>query len=310
MAGGRRRRLARWSSRVREQPDFSTRPRPRRPPVRDARGPGGESRGPGLRRRRRLDDARARPPRHASGWTRCGARSAPCRPGSERWRPAPRRVASSSLGPRPRARRPPERIVAALARALPDERPSRAPDHRLQGRRHPRDAAGGARRHGLGPRARTAREGRSLREGRPRSRAAGRRDPHDRERTMGGGATMTRRSLALVLLVLAAVVFVTLVLPARRARSVAQDEYGLARAERQRLRGRLADVDRRTSEEQGAHRRRRGRRGASPAAGGPRRDERARCLRGCGLDEHQPRGARSRPGAGWSPRVVSWTRCA
>lgn len=63
---------------------------------------------------------------------------------------------------------------------------------------------------------------------------------------------MTRRTLALVLLVAAAVVFVAVVLPARSDRSAAREEYGLARAEQQRLRVRLADVDRRTSEEQGA----------------------------------------------------------
>lgn len=63
---------------------------------------------------------------------------------------------------------------------------------------------------------------------------------------------MTRRALALVLLVIAAVVFVSLVVPARRDRGAAEKEYALARAERQRLRVRLADLDRRTSEEQGA----------------------------------------------------------
>ena len=63
---------------------------------------------------------------------------------------------------------------------------------------------------------------------------------------------MTRRTLALVLLVAAAVVFVALVLPARRDKSAAQEEYALARAERQHLRVRLADLDRRTSEDQGA----------------------------------------------------------
>jgi len=63
---------------------------------------------------------------------------------------------------------------------------------------------------------------------------------------------MTRRRFALVLLVVAAVVFVSLVLPARRERAAAQEEYALARAERQRLRVRLADLDRRTSEDQGA----------------------------------------------------------
>jgi len=63
---------------------------------------------------------------------------------------------------------------------------------------------------------------------------------------------MTRRALALVLLALAAVVFVALVLPARRDRSTAQEEYALARAERQRLRVRLANLARRTSEDQGA----------------------------------------------------------
>jgi hypothetical protein len=63
---------------------------------------------------------------------------------------------------------------------------------------------------------------------------------------------MTRRTLALVLLVIAAVVFVSLVLPARRDRTAAQEEYALARAERERLRVRLADLDRRTSEDQGA----------------------------------------------------------
>ena len=55
---------------------------------------------------------------------------------------------------------------------------------------------------------------------------------------------MTRRTLALVLLVIAAVVFVSLVLPARRDRTAAQEEYALARAERERLRVRLADLDR------------------------------------------------------------------
>ena len=47
---------------------------------------------------------------------------------------------------------------------------------------------------------------------------------------------MTRRAFALSLLVVAVVVFVTLVLPARRDKSAAQEEYALARAERQRLR--------------------------------------------------------------------------
>ena len=63
---------------------------------------------------------------------------------------------------------------------------------------------------------------------------------------------MTRRALALILLVVAAVVFVSLVLPARRDRTAAREEYALARAERQRLIVRLADRDRRTSEDQGA----------------------------------------------------------
>ncbi|MCG6927644.1 MAG: hypothetical protein LJF30_20345 [Acidobacteria bacterium] len=63
---------------------------------------------------------------------------------------------------------------------------------------------------------------------------------------------MTRRALALVLLVIAAVIFVSLVVPARRDRGAAEKEYALARAERHRLRVRLADLDRRTSEEQGA----------------------------------------------------------
>lgn len=61
-----------------------------------------------------------------------------------------------------------------------------------------------------------------------------------------------RQALALILLAIAAVVFVSLVLPARRDRTAAQEEYALANAERQRLRVRLADRDRRTSEDQGA----------------------------------------------------------
>lgn len=63
---------------------------------------------------------------------------------------------------------------------------------------------------------------------------------------------MTRRGLALLLVVLAAVVFATLVLPAQRARGAAQTEYARARVERQRLKVRLASLDRRTSEDQGA----------------------------------------------------------
>ncbi len=63
---------------------------------------------------------------------------------------------------------------------------------------------------------------------------------------------MTRRTIALVLLAVATVVFVSVALPARRDRTAAQEAYGLARAERQRLSVRLADLDRRTSEDQGA----------------------------------------------------------
>ncbi len=63
---------------------------------------------------------------------------------------------------------------------------------------------------------------------------------------------MTRRALALVLLLLAAVVFVALILPARRDRAAAREEYVLARAERQRLHVRLAHLDRWTPEDQGA----------------------------------------------------------
>lgn len=63
---------------------------------------------------------------------------------------------------------------------------------------------------------------------------------------------MTRRTLGLVLFVLAAVVLVTLVLPARRGRGAAREEYAQARTERQRLRVQLANLDRRTSEEHGA----------------------------------------------------------
>jgi hypothetical protein len=63
---------------------------------------------------------------------------------------------------------------------------------------------------------------------------------------------MTRRAVAAALFVLAGVVFVGLVLPARRDRSAAREQYAQARAERQRLRVRLANLDRRTSEDQGA----------------------------------------------------------
>jgi hypothetical protein len=63
---------------------------------------------------------------------------------------------------------------------------------------------------------------------------------------------MTRRSLALLVLVVAGVIFVTLVLPAQRGRKAAQEEYAHARAERQRLQVRVAGLDRRTREDQGA----------------------------------------------------------
>jgi hypothetical protein len=63
---------------------------------------------------------------------------------------------------------------------------------------------------------------------------------------------MTRAVLALVLMVVAAMVFVSFVLPARRERAVALEEHAAARAERESLRVRLADLDRRTSEDQGA----------------------------------------------------------
>jgi hypothetical protein len=63
---------------------------------------------------------------------------------------------------------------------------------------------------------------------------------------------MTRRGLAVLLLVLAAVVYATLVLPAQRARGAAQTEYSRARIDQQRLKVRLASLDRRTSEDQGA----------------------------------------------------------
>jgi hypothetical protein len=63
---------------------------------------------------------------------------------------------------------------------------------------------------------------------------------------------MTRRALAVVLLLSAAVVFVALILPARWDGAAAREEYVVALAERQRLQVRLAHLDRRTSEDQGA----------------------------------------------------------
>jgi hypothetical protein len=63
---------------------------------------------------------------------------------------------------------------------------------------------------------------------------------------------MTRRRLALLLLVLAAAVYAAFVLPAERVRGAAQTEHARARTDRERLKVRLASLDRRTSEDQGA----------------------------------------------------------
>ena len=63
---------------------------------------------------------------------------------------------------------------------------------------------------------------------------------------------MSRRTLALVLLLLSALVFVFVALPARREQNAALADYARARAERQSLRVRLAQFDRRMSEDQGA----------------------------------------------------------
>jgi hypothetical protein len=69
---------------------------------------------------------------------------------------------------------------------------------------------------------------------------------------MGRREPMTRRVLALLLVALAAMVYATLVLPAQQARGAAEAEYARARVDRQRLKVRLASLDRRMREEQGA----------------------------------------------------------
>jgi hypothetical protein len=63
---------------------------------------------------------------------------------------------------------------------------------------------------------------------------------------------MTRRALAVMLFVLAAGLYLLVARPAQRQRDDARREYATARTERERLRVRLADLDRRTSEDQGA----------------------------------------------------------
>jgi hypothetical protein len=69
---------------------------------------------------------------------------------------------------------------------------------------------------------------------------------------MGGAGSVSRRRLALLLLATAVVVFAALVPTARRERDAARQQYALAREERERLRVRLADLNRRTSEDERA----------------------------------------------------------
>lgn len=63
---------------------------------------------------------------------------------------------------------------------------------------------------------------------------------------------MSRRRIALLLLATAVAVFATFVPTARRERDAAREQYALAREERERLRVRLADLSRRTSEDERA----------------------------------------------------------
>jgi hypothetical protein len=63
---------------------------------------------------------------------------------------------------------------------------------------------------------------------------------------------MSRRAFALLLFALAAGLFLLVARPAQRRRDGARKEYATARVERERLRIRLADLGRRTSEDGGA----------------------------------------------------------
>jgi hypothetical protein len=63
---------------------------------------------------------------------------------------------------------------------------------------------------------------------------------------------MTRRIVGLVLLAAALLVHVGLTLPARRARDAARERYAQQRAERERLRGEVARLERRSSAAAGA----------------------------------------------------------
>jgi hypothetical protein len=69
---------------------------------------------------------------------------------------------------------------------------------------------------------------------------------------MVGAGPVSRHRLALLLLAIAVVVFAALVPTARRERDAARQQYALAREERERLRVRLADLSRRTSEDERA----------------------------------------------------------
>jgi hypothetical protein len=69
---------------------------------------------------------------------------------------------------------------------------------------------------------------------------------------MGGAGSVSRRRFALLLLAIAVVVFAALVPTAGRERDAARQQYALAREERERLRVRLAHLNRRTSEDERA----------------------------------------------------------
>lgn len=58
---------------------------------------------------------------------------------------------------------------------------------------------------------------------------------------------MTRRLVAAALLLLAGAVYLALVVPARRERDDARQEWARGREERQRLRARIADLERRVA---------------------------------------------------------------
>jgi hypothetical protein len=66
---------------------------------------------------------------------------------------------------------------------------------------------------------------------------------------VGDEGTVRRHRLFLVLVALAVLIFVALVPSARRERDAARQQYAAAREERERLRVRLADLGRRTFEE-------------------------------------------------------------